>query len=87
MSQNKEESLKTVASINPHFAVPPYAAKQSGGDNDSWYVENKNGVNCLTFGTGQVFTDKEKAKNLAKKWTLEAELGFPPSTNPIRVNT
>lgn len=73
------------AYINLNFAVPPYIAKHSGGNNDWWYVENKNGVNCLTFGTGQVFTNKEKAENLAKKWTLESEIGFPPSTNPIRV--
>lgn len=56
------------AKLNPYFAILPCTAQPSGGNNEWWYIESGNGVNCLTYGTGQVFTTKENAIKLAKKW-------------------
>ena len=53
-----------------HFATPPYKAMPSGGDNDWWYVQNAQGVNCLTFSEkpGAVMTTKENALKIAEHW-------------------
>jgi hypothetical protein len=53
-----------------HFAHPPYTAQPAGGPYGWWYVENRQGINCLTFTAkpGAVFTDEASAKAIAEKW-------------------
>ena len=53
-----------------HFALPPYTAEPSGGQNDWWYVANAQGFNCLTFPDkpGAKFTDKATAQHIAQDW-------------------
>lgn len=53
-----------------HFAFRPYTAHHSGGDNDWWYVANKDGLNVLTFKSnpGAVFTSEQAAKEIADHW-------------------
>ena len=57
-----------------HFAVPPFKAVPSGGNNRWWYVENGNGINCLTFKSkpGAVFASEAACKLIAEKWNKEA---------------
>lgn len=60
--------------ITPGFAAPPYTAKDAGGPFGWWYVENKNGFNCVSIydagkQTGGKFTNEITAKKLAERWS------------------
>ncbi len=45
----------------------PYAIWKSP-KYDIWCVCDRNGVNILTKGTGEVFTDEKTAKDLVRLW-------------------
>lgn len=63
------------ASPSKYFALPPYKAKDLGGDRGWWGVMNRSGVNCLTFPDkpGAVVTTEERAKQIADEWNETKE--------------
>ena len=46
----------------------PYSVWKTPDDLPWWTVLDRNGLNVLTNGTGQVFTDEEEAKRLCSNW-------------------
>ena len=50
----------------------PYSVWQAPGMKHWHTVLDRNGVNVLERGTGEVFTEKETAQKICDKWNTEA---------------